>query len=66
MAKYAEPTADRMTGTVECDHCGQTHPAEFDHMGRFDPETPYYAVECTVDYLTDYYADFRVTFEARS
>lgn len=60
--KIAEPTADRRTGTVTCDECGKTHTAEFDHMGTYDPETAYYAVECDVDWLTGYYAGWRVTF----
>lgn len=49
------------TGTVTCDDCGAEHVAEFSHFGTFDPETPYYAVVCDVDWLTGYYAGFRVT-----
>lgn len=60
--KHPEPTADRMTGTVICDECGERHTAEFDHMGTYEPETPYYAVECTADGLTGYYAGWRVEF----
>lgn len=52
---------DFTTGTVQCDHCGETHEAEFHHMGRFDADTRYFEVTCPVDYLADYYAEFRVT-----
>lgn len=52
---------DFTTGTVQCDFCGEIHEAEFHHMGIHDPDTRYFEVTCTADYLTDYYAEFRVT-----
>lgn len=62
MKKFPEPAADRQTGTVVCDECGQIHTADFSHMGTHDPRTAYYAVLCPADGLTGYYADFRVAF----
>lgn len=40
--------------TVRCYTCGESHPAEPSHVGRFG-EGQIYAVVCTADYLTDYY-----------
>lgn len=48
-------------GTVECDHCGQTHEAEIAHKDRFSGKQ-LFAVVCTEDYLTDWYTFERVAF----
>lgn len=61
MPKIQEPTADRMVGTVTCDDCGQRHPAEFSHVAQYGSDLMY-AVVCTKDYLTGYYAEFLITF----
>jgi hypothetical protein len=39
---------------VRCDNCGNLHPAEYSHEGRFS-EGPLWAVVCPADRLTDYY-----------
>lgn len=41
-------------GQILCQSCGEPHPAEYSHEGRYG-EGPIYAVVCTVDWLTDYY-----------
>lgn len=50
-----------ITGTVVCDHCGQTHIAEIAHKDQFSGKQ-LFAVVCTADYLTDWYTFERVTF----
>lgn len=53
-----------VVGTVKCEHCGGTHPAEYSH------ESPHgghdvFAVVCkgTDEWLTDYYRAEGVNFK---
>lgn len=39
---------------VPCQECGEEHPADYSHEGRFN-EGPIYVVFCTKDGLADYY-----------
>lgn len=50
-------------GTVECDTCGERHPATYHHDGQFG-EGPVYEVTCTRDGLADYYLTERVSVTA--
>jgi len=45
-------------GKVICDDCGQEHNATESHQQGQDLM---FAVECTQDFLTGYYAEWRVT-----
>lgn len=40
--------------TVTCDHCGEQHPGNYSHEGRFG-EGAIYEVVCTKDWMSDYY-----------
>lgn len=56
--------ATTTTATVDCEHCGQTHLAEYSHQSQWAPEVPVYAVVCTgqPEWVTDYYTTEGVTF----
>lgn len=61
-ALYCEPCSVLPYGsaapapTVSCERCGEAHPAEYSHEGRYG-EGHVYAVTCTADLLTDYYTE---------
>lgn len=46
------------SGTVDCDHCPETHPADYSHEGQYG-EGPIFVVYCND--LADYYTEERVT-----
>lgn len=57
MTRMAGDAGYPLTGTVECDECGQSHVAEFHHLSTHGGD-PVYAVICTTnnpDMLTDWY-----------
>lgn len=55
-------TTGQVVGTVQCDQCGETHPAEFSHYSAHGGHAVF-AIVCTNDYLTDYYVAEGVDFK---
>lgn len=48
-------------GAVECDSCGQEHPAYYSHDSQWGDHKPVYAVHCPEEGVTDYYTAERFT-----
>jgi len=54
-------TLGQVVGTVDCEYCGEKHPAEFSHLSEHGDDHPVFAAVCND--LTAYYTTEGVTFK---